>query len=239
MSAPEKIPAEMLNDYTLNGAIAVEDWYMNDTQTPSSERVFTAAEINELIEKANRREMHYYGDTDSFLYAALDQFPVRGQNCVVMGTTIPWYESICLAYGAAACTCIEYWKIRCEHPSVTAITPDEYDKNPMQFDAGFSISSFEHDGLGRYGDPLNPNGDLIAMRKMKSIIKKDGLLYLALPVAKDKLVWNAHRIYGRHRLPLLLQGWQVVGAFGFSEQLLDIDTGKNGPYQPVFVLKNI
>jgi len=27
------------------------------------------------------------------------------------------------------------------------------------FDMVFSFSSIEHDGLGRYGDPLNPNGD--------------------------------------------------------------------------------
>ena len=29
------------------------------------------------------------------------------------------------------------------------MTIAEYDENPMQFDAAISISSFEHDGLGR------------------------------------------------------------------------------------------
>ncbi len=32
------------------------------------------------------------------------------------------------------------------------------------FDMALSISSFDHDGLGRYGDPLDPVGDLKAMR---------------------------------------------------------------------------
>ena len=29
----------------------------------------------------------------------------------------------------------------------------------------------------------------------------------------DCVVWNAHRIYGRHRLPLLLRGWRLLGFF--------------------------
>lgn len=116
-------------------------------------------------------------------------------------------------------------------------TPDEYDEKPTVFDAAVSISSFEHDGLGRYGDPLNPNGDLEAMKKTRKILKTGGLLFLAVPVAKDKLVWNAHREYGRIRLPLLLKGWKVLETFGFDETLLDIDTGEHR--HPIFVLKNI
>ncbi len=239
MPAIDKIPPELLNAYTLNGQIPLDDWYIDGTQAPSSERVFTITELNELMEKAKKREVNYYGDTDNYLYAALDAFPVKGLDCAIMGTQIPWYESICITFGANSCTCIEYWKTRSEHPAIKAITPDDYDKNPVQFDAALAISSFEHDGLGRYGDPLNPNGDLQAMQKMKRILKKNGLLFLAVPVAKDKLVWNAHRVYGRIRLPLMFENWEIIGAYGFSEQLLDIDTGKNGPYQPVFVLRNI
>jgi hypothetical protein len=39
------------------------------------------------------------------------------------------------------------------------------------FDVVLSISSFEHDGLGRYGDPLNPDGDLAAMRSTRRLLK--------------------------------------------------------------------
>jgi Caenorhabditis protein of unknown function, DUF268 len=44
---------------------------------------------------------------------------------------------------------------------------EQWEHERTLFDAGFSISSFEHDGLGMYGDPLDPDGDLKAMRKMK------------------------------------------------------------------------
>lgn len=39
-----------------------------------------------------------------------------------------------------------------------------YAKGEASFDAIVSFSGLEHDGLGRYGDPLNPYGDLSAMR---------------------------------------------------------------------------
>jgi hypothetical protein len=37
-----------------------------------------------------------------------------------------------------------------------------------------------------------------------------GLVYLAVPVGEDRVYWNAHRIYGEARLPLLLDRWDVV-----------------------------
>lgn len=57
---------------------------------------------------------------------------------------------------------------------------------------------------GRYGDPLNPDADLEAMARVRSILKPGGLLLLTVPVGPDVLVFNLHRRYGPARLPLLL-----------------------------------
>jgi hypothetical protein len=54
----------------------------------------------------------------------------------------------------------------------------EWERDRPPFDVGFSISSFEHDGREMYGDPLDADGDLKAMRKMKERIKPVGLLFL-------------------------------------------------------------
>lgn len=80
------------------------------------------------------------------------------------------------------------------------------------FDVAFSISSFEHDGLGRYGDPLNPEGDFRAMKEMAATVAPGGYLILSVPVGADLLAWNCHRVYGRKRLPMLLAGWTVMCA---------------------------
>ena len=108
------------------------------------------------------------------------------------------------------------------------------------FDAAFSISSFEHDGLGRYGDPINPDGDLQAMEKTKRMLKPGGLLLLAVPVGCDVIVWNAHRIYGPKRLARLLEGWDILDAFGFNQSLFYINDAMHTYYgndQPLFVLR--
>ena len=62
-----------------------------------------------------------------------------------------------------------------------------------------SISSFDHDGLGRYGDPLDPVGDLKAMRLAQCILKDDGLLLVSVPVGQDVVAFNLHRRYGSVR----------------------------------------
>jgi hypothetical protein len=175
-----------------------------------------------------------YGITDFHLYEALKAFPIKTKSTVVMGSQSPWYESIALAYGASSVLTIEYQPIRSEHPLIKAITPEQLVKSSSRFDVGFSISSFEHDGLGRYGDPVVPNADLMAMQQMRSILKPGGLLFLAVPVGIDTLVWNAHRIYGRKRLPLLISDWNLIGSFGMTEQLMDSEVWQ----QPILVLKN-
>ena len=38
------------------------------------------------------------------------------------------------------------------------------------FDCAASISSIEHSGLGRYGDQLNPWGDLVATAKLGCLL---------------------------------------------------------------------
>ena len=110
-----------------------------------------------------------------------------------------------------------------------------------KYDICFSISSFEHDGLGRYGDPLDPDGDLKAMENAKNIIHKDGLMLLSIPNVYDKVVFNLHRVYGEKRMPMLLNKWKKIDLFGEHPNMFSNDAnGVNGsPYQPVYVVRNV
>ena len=53
----------------------------------------------------------------------------------------------------------------------------------------------EHIGLGRYGDPLDPDGDLKAIAELKRVLKPGGHLLFVVPVGKKRIQFNAHRIY--------------------------------------------
>lgn len=53
----------------------------------------------------------------------------------------------------------------------------------------------EHVGLGRYGDPIDPDGDLKAISELKRILAAGGNLLFVVPVEKHRIMYNAHRIY--------------------------------------------
>lgn len=54
----------------------------------------------------------------------------------------------------------------------------------------------EHVGLGRYGDPLDPNGDLKAIKELTRVVAPGGDLLFVVPVGQPRVMFNAHRIYG-------------------------------------------
>lgn len=54
----------------------------------------------------------------------------------------------------------------------------------------------EHIGLGRYGDPIDYDGDLIACAELKRVIAPGGRLLFVVPLAaQPRIAFNAHRIY--------------------------------------------
>lgn len=53
----------------------------------------------------------------------------------------------------------------------------------------------EHIGLGRYGDPIDPKGDLNAISELNRVISHGGSLLFVVPVGIKKIAFNAHRIY--------------------------------------------
>ena len=53
----------------------------------------------------------------------------------------------------------------------------------------------EHVGLGRYGDPLDPDGDLKAISELQRVLAAGGSLLFVVPVGTPRVVFNAHRIY--------------------------------------------
>jgi SAM-dependent methyltransferase len=234
--------------YLMYDNIPIYDYYFNGTYNES--KFIQKQDVDSCIENINNRKEPYekhmdsfalegYGDTSVLLLRALDKYPIKGKTVVNIGNSGGcWFESMVLSRGGI-CSTIEYNKLETDHAGINFITVEDFQANPTTFDHAFSISSFEHDGLGRYGDPINPDGDLEAMLNMKSVIKPGGLLYLVVPVGADSIAWNAHRIYGKKRLPLLFHGWELMDSFGFKDEILDYDFKGQPSTQPVFVLKNI
>lgn len=58
------------------------------------------------------------------------------------------------------------------------------------------MHTVEHIGLGRYGDPIDPTGDIKAAKELSRVLASEGQLLFVVPIGnKSKIEWNAHRIY--------------------------------------------
>jgi len=87
------------------------------------------------------------------------------------------------------------------------------------FNLAVLCSVVEHIGLdGRYDNPSDPDGDIKAMKKVMGLLKPDGICILNIPVGIDAVYSPWHRVYGRGRLPELLQGYNVVKSRFFAKQ---------------------
>lgn len=83
------------------------------------------------------------------------------------------------------------------------------------------MHTVEHVGLGRYGDPIDPEGDLTAMAELKRVLAVGGSLLFVVPVGKPKIMFNAHRIYSYE---------QVINYFsGLRLQEFTLIPEKSGP----------
>jgi hypothetical protein len=140
---------------------------------------------------------------------------LRGKSVLVIGSEQPWLEIICLSLGASKVTTLEYGKIISEHPQIQTLTPDEFREKANNgtldlFDGILSHSSIGHAGLGRYGDALNPWGDLLSVARGYCVTKDDGFMVLGLPTGRDQVAFNAHRGYGYVRWPLVSANWVQI-----------------------------
>ena len=239
-SPPRDIPSELLDAYTQNQTIPTFTWYFDETVETQGHRIYYKEQVQKLILKAKNRHQNYYGITDKWLYELIDKNPrlVKGKKVAIVGSNIPWYEAIVLSYGGYPTT-IEYNQIHMEDKRLKYLSVDALKQSSEKFDLVISISSFEHDGLGRYGDPLNPRGDLEAMKLWKKYIKEGGFMILSVPVGKDALVWNAHRIYGPLRLYNLIDGYEMVSSvpdfLEIKNSFFKLENNYNN--QPIFLLK--
>ncbi len=53
----------------------------------------------------------------------------------------------------------------------------------------------EHIGLGRYGDPLDPEGTKKACAELARVLAPGGMLYFSLPIGRERTEFNAHRVH--------------------------------------------
>jgi len=98
------------------------------------------------------------------------------------------------------------------------------------------LHAIEHFGLGRYGDPINPQGHLVGLRNLSVTLKRGGKFYFSMPIGPQRIEFNAHRIFAMHYLLAnLTESFQIDrfsyvddrGDFHEDAGLKDTDVARN------------
>jgi hypothetical protein len=230
-TVPYPLPDELVKYYSIDNAAPIvyekryESVYVGgDAMTNIWTKLMIEEMLQPLKERVFSKTSGTYGPRGvEYLYNRLSEMNLAGKRVLVIGSEKPWVESICLSLGAAHVTTLEYGKIVSEHPQIDTITPDRMRELYLAetlglFDAVVTHSSVEHSGLGRYGDALNPWGDLLTIARAWCVSKPDAEMYVGVPRGKDRIVFNGHRFYGKVRFSLLATNWvQVDGDKHFDK----------------------
>lgn len=94
-------------------------------------------------------------------------------------------------------TFVDYRPLKASLPGLTSIAGNILDL-PFPDDSVESLSCLhviEHIGLGRYGDPIDPQGSVKAALELQRIVRPGGKLLLSLPVGRERVCFNAHRVH--------------------------------------------
>lgn len=84
----------------------------------------------------------------------------------------------------------------------------------------------EHFGLGRYGDPIDPDGYKLGIQNMIKILKKKGTLYLSTPIGKPRVEFNANRVFDPNLIIKLAKDnglhLKSLNIFNYSEGIIKV-----------------
>lgn len=89
-------------------------------------------------------------------------------------------------------------------------------------DSVSSLHAIEHFGLGRYGDPIDYYGHLKAIDTIHKILKEDGTFYFSVPIGKQRIEFNAQRVFAIQYLLDVFKGKFAVQNFSYVDDLGDV-----------------
>jgi SAM-dependent methyltransferase len=109
---------------------------------------------------------------------------------------------------------INFYDYRPAKSPLSDLTSDFSDlmKLPFEDNSLASISCMhviEHIGLGRYGDKMDPDGDITAISELKRVTASGGSLLFVVPVGKPRIQFNAHRIYSYDQIIKYFDGFTL------------------------------
>jgi SAM-dependent methyltransferase len=135
------------------------------------------------------------------LWAARKIFARRPERHIDIGSRIDGFVAHLLTFMPV--TAIDVRPLTSSVPGLEFVRADATNLDGFSDQSVDSVSSLhavEHFGLGRYGDRVDPDGWRKALLALQRVLRPGGRLYLSVPVGRERLCFNAHRIFSPTRV---------------------------------------
>ena len=80
-----------------------------------------------------------------------------------------------------------------------------------------SLHAIEHFGLGRYSDPVDADGHLKAIHNIHTMLRVGGTFYFSVPIGRQRIEFNAHRVFSVAYLLGILTGRFAIESFSYVD----------------------
>lgn len=77
------------------------------------------------------------------------------------------------------------------------------------------LHALEHFGLGRYGDRIDYEGHLKGWQNIYNVLKSKGKLYFSVPIGKQRIEFNAHRVFSLNYLLKMMRDRYQIDSFSY------------------------
>lgn len=113
-----------------------------------------------------------------------------------IGSRLDSFISHCLVF--CKVIMLDVRPLKAEVQNLEFVQADAMDMSHIKTNKITSLSALhavEHFGLGRYGDPIDPLGYVKAIEEMQRVTKVGGNIYFSVPIGRQRLEFNAHRVF--------------------------------------------
>lgn len=215
------IPFVMLEDIAKNGVLEEAKKY--DAMSPPSTFGYNPSDnfLFPLDRYQNSGTISSYLWQD--LWAARHILRDRPARHYDIGSRMDGFITHLLAGGINVVT-IDIRPFPVDLPGLTFVHADATNLEGLDEESIDSLSalcSLEHFGLGRYGDPIDPEACFKCFNAISRRIRRGGMLYVAVPIGREHLEFNAHRVFAPST---------IANAFD-SFELLEFSTCFNAEYR--------
>lgn len=137
---------------------------------------------------------------------------------------------------------VKFYDYRPAELTLSGLESEHADLTQLHFESN-SIESLscmhtiEHVGLGRYGDPIDPTGDLKAINELKRVTAVNGNLLFVTPVGgTPQIQFNGHRIYSYQQIVEYFEGFELkkfslITDYKYPDAFIDNATAEDAAKQ--------